>query len=51
MFVASFVDLNLNFDKDVEVLESEAVRNSENWPSVIDRARRKSIKLVLRRKR
>ena len=44
------MDLDLDFDKDVEVLESEAVRNSEDWPNVIERAQRKSIKLVLRRK-
>ena len=51
MFIANFVDLDLDFDKDVEVLESDDVRDSEDWPSVINRARRKSIKLVLRRKR
>lgn len=51
MFVANFVDLDLDFDKYVEVLESDAVRTSEDWPDVIDRAHRKSIKLVLRRKR
>ena len=50
-FVANFVDLDLDFDKEIEVLESEAVLNPEDWPNFIDRARRKSIKLVLRRKR